>query len=301
MKTIKKTKYDIDNEIIIGYNTKKQKDNPPKNIKKKKQKVTKKSKPETKKRKMQKKKKRKSNIKKILKILLKLVIIVGVFTCIVLFLFVSPVFNIKDISVVGAKEIPSSVYIAMSGIEVGENIFKINKSVAIEEITKQAYVEAVQINSVYPNKVEIVVEERQACYIAESNGRYFYLDKRGYVLNISLSSVDMPQINGISEELDSIEIGGRISQKEFDKFNDLIKIMNAIKNNMINAKLSSIDISDKDNYILEFTEEDKKIMLGDISDLSAKMAWIKMLIEGHKEEKGTVYLNAKDVYFAPNA
>lgn len=301
MKTTKKTKYDIDNEIIIGYNTKKQKDNPPKNINKKKQKVTKKSKPETKKRKMQKKKKRKSNIKKILKILLKLVIIVGVFTCIVLFLFVSPVFNIKDISVVGAKEIPSSVYIAMSGIEIGENIFKINKSVAIEEITKQAYVEAVQINSVYPNKVEIVVEERQACYIAESNGRYFYLDKRGYVLNISLSSVDMPQINGISEELDSIEIGGRISQKEFDKFNDLIKIMNAIKNNMINAKLSSIDISDKDNYILEFTEEDKKIMLGDISDLSAKMAWIKMFIEGHKEEKGTVYLNAKDVYFAPNA
>ncbi len=41
-------------------------------------------------------------------------------------------------------------------------------------------------------------------------------------------------------------------------------------------------------------------MLGDVSDLSAKMAWIKMFINEHKQESGTVYLNAKDVYFSPN-
>ena len=206
-KTTKKTKYDMDDEIIIGYNTRIKKDNPPKNVKKKNEQMSKKSKPRPKKRKIQKKKKRKSNIKKVLKILLKLVIVIGILACIVLFLFVSPVFNIKDISVVGAKEIPSSIYVAMSGIDVGENIFKINKSVAIEEITKQAYVETVQINQVYPNKIEIVVEEREACYISESNEKYFYLDKSGYVLNISLSSADMPKINGIFSELDMIEIG----------------------------------------------------------------------------------------------
>lgn len=121
------------------------------------------------------------------------------------------------------------------------------------------------------------------------------------MLNISLSAIaDMPQIKGITEGLDEIEIGGRINEKEFEKFNDLIKIINAMENNDVNAKLTSIDISDENNYILEFTEENKKIMLGDVSELSAKMAWIKMFIENHKDTSGTVHLNAKDVYFAPN-
>lgn len=133
-------------------------------------------------------------------------------------------------------------------------------------------------------------------------GRYFYLDKNGYVLNISLSAIsDMPQIKGITGGLENQEIGERIDEKEFEKFSDLIKIRNAMENNGVNAKLSSIDISDGNNYILEFTEENKKIMLGDISELSTKMAWIKLFIENYKETNGTVYLNANNVYFAPNS
>lgn len=176
-KTNRKSKYDIDNEIIIGYNTRIQKDNPPKSNTKTKTKTKPKSntvqkmpqKPITKKKKVSKKKKKKSNIKKILKILLRIIIIIGILVCIVLFLFVSPVFNIKEISVVGAKEIPSSMYIIMSGIEKGENIFKIDKTAGIDVIKKEAYVESVKINQIYPNKIEIVVEERTVCYSLESN------------------------------------------------------------------------------------------------------------------------------------
>lgn len=132
-------------------------------------------------------------------------------------------------------------------------------------------------------------------------GKYFYLDKNGYVLNISLSAIsDMPQIKGITEGLENQEIGGRIDEKEFEKFNDLIKIVSAMENNSVTAKLNSIDISDKNNYILEFTEENKIVMLGDISELSTKMAWVKLFIENYKDISGTVHLNAKDVYFTPS-
>lgn len=77
--------------------------------------------------------------------------------------------------------------------------------------------------------------------------------------------------------------------------------MDALEHNNIDARLEYIDITDKNNYILEFTEENKKIILGEASDLSAKMAWINLFIKEHKNESGTVYLNAKDVYFAPNS
>lgn len=71
-----------------------------------------------------------------------------------------------------------------------------------------------------------------------------------------------------------------------------------MKSNNIEANLTSIDISDNKNYILEFANEKKKIMLGDASDLSAKMAWISLFIKERKNENGTLHLNANEVYFS---
>jgi len=41
-------------------------------------------------------------------------------------------------------------------------------------------------------------------------------------------------------------------------------------------------------------------MLGEAKDLSAKMTWIKLFIKEKKNESGTIYLNAENVYFSPN-
>ena len=110
----------------------------------------------------------------------------------------------------------------------------------------------------------------------------------------------MPVIKGCITNLADMELGDRIKEEDLSKFNDLIKIMDALQNNSISAKLSSIDISDHNNYILEFVEEGKNIMLGDASDLSAKMAWINLFIKEKKDQGGIVYLNTEEIYFSPN-
>lgn len=111
-----------DDEIIIGYNSKKPKDKSSKSKKteknKKKIQQVKEAKSPRKNKKKKKQKKKNKLLKKILKLLLKLIIIVGIAVAIILFLFVSPVFNIQEIEIIGAEEIGESVYIAMSGIEV---------------------------------------------------------------------------------------------------------------------------------------------------------------------------------------
>lgn len=281
----KKNKEDnLEEEIIIGYNSKKM-DNPPKKKKKKKKEkvnVKRKSKTKTKKKKT---KKKKGIFKKVLKILIKISIVLGIATGIILFLFVSPVFNISEITVSGAKEINESVYIAMTGIEVNDNIFEVNKVSGEDTIKKEPYVEDVEIKRIYPNKIEIAVTERKAIYIAEEDGKFYYLDKNGYVLESSFAAIDLLIIKGCSTRLENIEIGGRIDDKDLERFNDLIKIIDAIQNNEINAKLTSIDVSDNSNYILEFSEENKTIMLGNVSNLSAKMAWINLFMTDKKNEK----------------
>lgn len=132
------------------------------------------------------------------------------------------------------------------------------------------------------------------------NDKYYYIDKNGYILEESLSPLDFTTVKGYTTNLEEIGIGGRLKEEDLSKFNDIIKIMDAIKNNDIDSKLTSIDITDNNNYILEFANENKNIILGEAKDLSAKMTWIKLFITQKKNEKGTVYLNAENVYFSPN-
>ncbi len=286
----KKTKGIDDDEIIIGYNTKKKKDNPPK-------KQTKNSKKKKKKNKKNKWKK----VKKILLLILKIILILAILVGIGAFLFVSPVFNITEIKVENANKISENTYIALSEIELGENIFRISKSKIIEQIKTESYVESVQIKRQYPGTIVITVTERTPAYMIEKNGgMYAYIDKNGYNLETNAEALEIPILIGTVTDIENLELGARVYDEDLSKFNDLIKIVDAIKNNNIEERLISIDISDDSNYILEFSNSNKTIILGDTSELSTKMLWIKYFMERTEEGAGTVHLsNIDNVYFEP--
>lgn len=311
-KSKKKSKEkNLDDEIIIGHNSKVKKDNPPKKKKKKSKKkpnkktnekyIGQESRPKkVPKKQTKKQKKRKQKIKRLLKVLLRIAILIGILAGIILFLFVSPVFNIKEIEIIGAEEISESVYKAMTGLDIDENIFSVNKSNIISTIKKEPYVEKVEVKTIYPSKVRVTITERKISYLAEKDGRYFYLDKNGYLLQTNLAPLDYLIIKGCTTDFSQMTEGERIDEKDIAGFNDLIKIVDAIKNNNIDIKLKSIDVTNENNYILDFSEEQKIVMLGDTKDLSSKMAWIDYFTKQNKNQSGTIYLNSDQVYFSPN-
>ena len=299
----KSKKYNIDDEIIIGYNTSNKKDNPQKKIKKNTKKTnTKKNKKSSNnyvkntKKKKSKWNKIKRKILAIFKILLILAVLAGIFV----FLFISPVFNITEIKVENASKISENTYISISEIKIGENIFKVNKSKVQNLIKHEPYVDEVEVIRNFPGTVLISVKERSPEYLIEKDGMYIYIDKNGYALEISSEKLELPILKGLITDLSTLTMGDRLYENDLSKFNDLIKIIDGIKNNYIEEKLSRIDISNDDNYILEFEEENKKVCLGDTSNLSTKMLWIKYLMNEKKDESGIIHLEKKDVYFKPN-
>jgi len=134
--------------------------------------------------------------------------------------------------------------------------------------------------------------------MAEKNGLYVYIDKNGYILEETAEKLEIPILQGLMTDLNNIELGERIREEDLLKFNGLIKIQDGIKNNDIEQKLTKINISDTNNYILEFAEEGKTVMIGDTSDLSTKMLWIKYFMEQNKSSKGIIHLNTDNVYFS---
>ena len=235
-------------------------------------------------------KKRRKKIK-IIKKITKTILLLGIVIGGIIFATTSPIFYIKDIQVLNNNYVSSDTITSLSGLKKDENIFKFNKIKVINNIKQNAYMENVKISRKLPNKIEINVEERVATYSVDYMGKYAYINTQGYILEISEDSKSMPIIQGISTEENEVVEGNRLNTEDLQKLEDIIKIMDVATENNLNEKVTSIDITKKNEYSLYLESEQKRIYLGDTSNLSTKILYAMAIIEKEASKAGSVYVN----------
>ena len=97
-------------------------------------------------------------------------------------------------------------------------------------------------------------------------------------------------------ELDFKEAEDRIwtefnRKKDLSRLEDTIKILNSANENNLEGKVTSIDISDKNEYSIYIESEKKRVHLGDSTNLSNKMLYILAIIEKEKDKEGDIFVN----------
>lgn len=273
-KAEKQTQFDLETETVIGMtnrnNQNKQKEKQKKISKKQAQ--------------IERKKKK---IKRIIKWTTLLLILIGG----VVFALVSPIFNIKEINVVNNNQIATETIISLSQLPIGQNLFRFNRNQVEKEIKTNPYIENVEITRKLPNKIEISIQEREKSYNVQFLNGYAYINNQGYILEISEQKLDLPVIQGILTEPENIVAGNRLNIEDLEKLETIIQIMNICKSYELDKKVSTINITDKSNYILYLEEEKKEIHLGDNTNLSNKMLYVPAILEENKEKEGTIYVN----------
>lgn len=271
----KRDKFDLETETVIGMtnrnNQRKLQENQKKISKKQAQILRKKKK-----------------IKRIIKWTTLFLIIIGGN----IFALVSPIFNIKEIQVYNNEQISVETIISLSQLKLEQNLFKFNTNKVEEKIKSNPYIESVKIKRKIPNKIEIAIEERQKTYNVQFLNGFAYINNQGYILEISEQKEEnKPVIQGISTELEQIVEGNRLNIEDLEKLETVIQIMNICKNYELDSKVSSIDITNKTNYIIYMEEEKKTIYLGDESNLSNKMLYIPAILGENIGKDGIIYLN----------
>ena len=273
-KNEQKDQFDFDTETVIGMTNK----NNQKIKQKNQEKITKKQ------AKILKKKKK---IKRIIKTIILLALIIGGFC----FALISPIFNVTEINVTGNEQISSDTIISLSQLEIGQNLFRFNRIKVSNEIKTNAYIENVKIQRKIPNKIEITIEERKRDYNVEFLNGYAYINNQGYILEIAEQKLELPVIKGISTPQEQIVEGNRLDDEDLEKLETVIQIMNICKNYDLDTKISSRDITNKSNYIINMDEEKKTIQLGNDSNLRNKILYVPAILTENKEKEGTIYLN----------
>ena len=311
-------KYNSENEIIIGVTTKpKEKVRVDKkstriNNKKKEVNSNKKSKHNknskkniASKKKAVKNKKKTEEIKKInrKKILIGTIVLLFILTGGTIYYLTTPVFNVSNIIVYGNEKNSTDTYISLSKINLNEtNIFEFTKSGLEKKLKENPYVEKVEIKRKLPNELELYITERKVDYQINYANAYIYLNNQGYILEINEEKKDVPLIKGIATIENNIQVGQRLGTEDLLKLDTILKIVNYIKYNNVESKLTSIDVTNISNYTLNFGEEGKIAYLGNSSSITEKMTLVANILKAEEGKKGEIHateneLKRNRVYF----
>lgn len=287
--------FNFENEIVIGVTKipkEKEKKITSKNNKKSRNKsvdnkkgADKKSAPKNKKNKKETKKKR--IIKKILKWTSLIIILLAT---LVLFI-TSPLFNVTEVIVVGNNGVSEDTIISLSQIEIGDNIYKTSKETIKKRIKENAYIENVEIRRKLPNKIELEVKERKTSYMLEYGGSFVYINNQGYILEVSNEKLDIPIIEGYTTQGEELQAGKRLNKEDLSRLEMILKITESKESNEILEKINRINIKDNQNYTLKMEEEKKTVYLGNASNLSSRMLYLKAVLEDTKGLTGEIFIS----------
>ena len=187
-------------------------------------------------------------IRKLLNWTILLAIIIGI----LVFLCRSETFKICNIEITGNNQISQETILQLSEIHLEENIFLSNTIKAKEKISENPYIKEVKIKKILPDKIKIEVVEKEKAFMLQINENFAYIDKNGDILEISESKLEnMITIQGYLTSKEKITPGNTLNEEDIDRLEDIQKILKSSEKNEINDKIVSIDIKNKNDYILE--------------------------------------------------
>ena len=202
----------------------------------------------------------------------------------------APIFNIAKIEVTGNSKVQVENIKSLSGLKIGENIFKFNSSV-ISNIKENSYIENVEVKRALPDTVKIKVTEREVKYQINLINSYVYIDKYGYILEKSAEKKDVPIIVGLKITEDDLMKKSRLEGKDIETLNKILKITEAAKIINIDNIITEINTENDTDYVLYIESEAKTIYIGDTTNLTNKMLYIQKILQNEKGKSGKVFVN----------
>lgn len=231
--------------------------------------------------------KKKRKTKKIKLILIIIILLIGGISA---YLLTAPTFVIQQISVKGNSQISSEKIRALAEIKKGDNIFSKLGIVMKVKIKQNGGIEDVQINKIYPNKVEIQVKERIKQYqIQTESGGYIYIDEQGYIFGQGTEKIEIPTIIGMDITENDVSALKRLTEKDLNKMENILQIREQCKSLEIADKITQIEV--KDDYIIILGNEGITINLGDGTELKNRMFYVGGILKQEAGNRGTIYVN----------
>lgn len=231
---------------------------------------------------------KKVKLKKTKLIVVTLILLLAIFFIVVT---QTDIFNLKTISVNGNSEVSKDKIALASGIVIGENIFKLNIKSAKENLLLHPYIKDANIKRDYPNKINIIVKEREEIAFIKHMNTYVYLGFDGLVLDVLEEEKEnkVPLLIGV--DIENPSIGSKVTYKKKDKESKQIKdLIESLSKQGIKSQTKEIIFKEK-NIDLRL-DSGTKIAFGGPFNIEYKMTFLDRALKDLEQKN----INAKNIY-----
>ncbi|KPU28319.1 hypothetical protein TR13x_03005 [Caloranaerobacter sp. TR13] len=204
-------------------------------------------------------------------------------------------FDISEIAIQGNDVLDDEKVILASGLNYGENIFKIRTQEAKENLLSHPYVKSVNIKRLFPNKLVITIKERNEFLLIPYLDSYIYIDDEGYVLNLlAYKKENLLEIEGIN--IKDISIGKKISLENNISLEKIIDLIKDCKKIGLYKEMKKVKIDNKSNIVI-YLKSGIKVAFGYLNNVKYKLSFTIKILDDLKNrgiDKGTIYFNKGD-------
>jgi len=202
-------------------------------------------------------------------------ILVVAVMAVLIVLVCSQVFIVRDVMVVGNRNLLREEVVTQSGVELGENLMSISKERLRRNLEQNRYIEYLGHGFDYRGTLTLRINERLGMAVVYDLGYYYVLDQAGMVLDVAGSSypthVAGPKVTGFAIEPNSrITVGELLPVHHRGQLDAMKLVLGELDATNLLSRTSELNVKNTENmYIL--TSEGATVVLGDTSGLRTKL------------------------------
>lgn len=156
-------------------------------------------------------------------------------------------FRVNEIRVVGNERYTEEEIVAASGVEIGDNLFLVNRPQTANAIMKRLpYVESATPVHCLPDTVELRIVESQAVAVLQADGGWWLLNSRGKLLEQGEESLgeDLPAVLGFTPQTPALGARMTAAIEDQTRLDGLKGLLTALEDRgMIQNVTDFIDVS----------------------------------------------------------
>ena len=202
------------------------------------------------------------------------ILVVGALAALIV-LACSRVFVVRDVMVVGNRNLLREEVVTQSGVNIGDNVLGISDQTIKQALEQNRYIEYLGHGFDYRGTLTLRIQERLGMAVVYDLGYYYVLDASGVVLECAGSAyptgVAGPKVTGLDLSPNSrVTVGERLPVHDMGQLEAMETILTELESTNMLGRTSELSVKNTDNiYIL--TAEGAKIELGDTLSLRTKL------------------------------
>lgn len=208
----------------------------------------------------------------------------------------SSFFKVKQIDISGNTKVSADEIKALSGLNLGINIFKVDSIISCRSIQIHPMIKKAEIVRHLPSSLEVKVSERKVWAIIPYNDLFLYVDEEGICIdkgsNIELGSYPIITFDKLSER---VNFGQAVNSEGIE----LVRKVWLAVSKEDRQKISEFHYQNQSKSLIIYTEKGTEVRFGDMNRLEEKSATFSQIIkiESDVEKEGKDVLEYVDLRF----